>query len=155
MFKNFKNNKEGFTLIELLLVIAVIVALAVTVFVALNPGKRVADARDARRTSDADSILTAIQQYIVDNSGSLPTGVTTTEKMLGTGATCAVTSSSCSTAAACLDASSTLAAYLKTIPTDPKVGTNAMTYYSVKADTNNLITVRACGAENTTVVSTR
>lgn len=147
-----KSAQDGFTLIELLLVIMVIVALAVTVFVALNPTKRLADARDARRTADVDAILTAVHQYVVDNKGALPAGIsTTTDKMLGTaGAGCTVNTATCSTAAACLDlsATSSLGAYLKTIPVDPKNGTTASTSYSVIADTNGIVTVKACGAEN-------
>jgi prepilin-type N-terminal cleavage/methylation domain-containing protein len=149
MTKKF-DNRSGFTLIELLLVIAVIVALAVTVFVALNPAKRVADARDARRTSDVDTIETAIQQYIVDNKGALPTGiVSSTEKMLGTAVTgCINTSSTCNSVTACLDLSAQLAPYLKSIPVDPKVGTPSSSFYSVVTDANNIVTVKACGAEN-------
>jgi prepilin-type N-terminal cleavage/methylation domain-containing protein len=148
--------RSGFTLIELLLVIAVIVALAVTVFVALNPGKRLADARDARRTADVDTILTAIQQYIVDNKGALPTGISTgTEKMLGVAVSgCTNTSSTCNSTSTCLDLSTLLAPYLKSIPTDPKVGSASTTYYSVAADANSLITVKACGAENLSSIVT-
>src|SRR5438046_1414103 len=91
--KNHKGQlslESGFTLIELLIVIVVIAALAVTVFVALNPVKRTQDAREARRTSDVETILTAIHEYIVDNKGALPGTLTTgtTLTMLGTGASC-------------------------------------------------------------------
>ena len=55
--------RKGFTLIELLLVIAVIVALAITVFVALNPAQRLAEARDAKRVSDMSSFQDAMQLY--------------------------------------------------------------------------------------------
>src|SRR5260221_8328195 len=85
-----KNLQKGFTLIELLIVIVIITALAVTVFVALNPVKRTQDAREARRTSDVETILTAIHEYIVDNKGALPTGLSTsmTLTQIGTGAAC-------------------------------------------------------------------
>lgn len=66
---------EGFTLIELLLVIAIIGILVVTVFVALNPVKRFQEARDARRSTDVETLLTAIHLYISDNAGALPTGM--------------------------------------------------------------------------------
>src|SRR5437868_6397351 len=75
--KKIKKFQQGFTLIELLIVIVIITALAVTVFVALNPVKRTKDAREARRTSDVETILTAIHEYIVDNKGALPTGLST------------------------------------------------------------------------------
>src|ERR1700730_10103182 len=86
-------DKQGFTLIELLVVIAIIAALAVVVFVALNPAQRLRDARDARRTSDVDPLLTAIHSAIVDNKGTLPSGLSTgmVESQLGTAVTgCAV-----------------------------------------------------------------
>ncbi|AKM78157.1 MAG: hypothetical protein UY31_C0040G0004 [Candidatus Wolfebacteria bacterium GW2011_GWE1_48_7] len=150
MYIKEKIAQAGFTLIELLLVIVVIVALAVTVFVSLNPAKRLADARDARRTADVDAILTATHQYIVDNKGALPAGVSiTTEMQLGTAASgCAVTTATCNTATNCLDLSTPLAAYLKTIPFDPKSGTTTATLYSIVADSNGIVTVKACGAEN-------
>lgn len=77
-------NKNGFTLIEILLVIGIIAVLATVVIVALNPAQRFADARNARRLSDIQSILSATQQYIVDNKGVLPPGLDSTEKQIGT-----------------------------------------------------------------------
>jgi len=49
--KNFKSSK-GFTLIELLIVIAIIGILAAALLVALNPGQRIASARNSRVRSD-------------------------------------------------------------------------------------------------------
>jgi prepilin-type N-terminal cleavage/methylation domain-containing protein len=150
-----KLSRSGFTLIELLLVIVVIVALAVTVFVALNPAKRLADARDARRTADVDTLLSAVQQYIVDTKGTIPAGiVSSTDKMLGVAVSgCGNTSSTCNTTSSCLDLSSTLAPYLKSIPFDPKFGSASTTFYSVGSDNNGIITVKACGAENLTSIT--
>lgn len=149
---------KGFTLIELLVVITIIATLAVTVFVALNPAQRLKDAKDARRTSDVDTILTAIHAAIVDNKGSLPSNmpVAGTEAMLGTGAACTSTSGGCSTGAACVNLMTgtiNLSKYLKSMPIDPIGGTTydaAKTGYSVVIDTNGLVTVRACGREGTT-----
>jgi len=153
--KHTINASEGFTLIELLVVITIIAALAVTVFVALNPGQRLKDARDARRTSDVDSILTAIHQYIVDNKGQSPTGLGVTEMQLGTGAACGITTGGCNvTTAACLDLSGQLAKYLKSIPTDPLNGTATTTKYSVVQDVNGLVTVRACNTGTGTTEGT-
>src|SRR3972149_11085236 len=138
---------EGFTLIELLIVIAIIGILATVVIVALNPVQRFADARNSRRWNDVNSILTAVHEYIVDNDGTLPTGVTSTEKQLGT---CGSGGASvCTTAAAaCLGLASTLAQYLKSIPLDPNGGSASTTYYAVVADANSIVTVKACNAEN-------
>ncbi len=148
-------HKQGFTLIELLLVIGIISVLAVVVFVALDPAKRFADARDARRTSDVHNILTAIHQYIIDNKGAMPSGLNTTETQLGIGASgCEIATGGCGvTAAACLDISGSISKYLKTVPTDPENGTADATKYSVQTDANNIITVRACNAEGSSQIS--
>src|SRR5947209_14477914 len=108
---------KGFTLIELLVVITIIATLAVVVFVALNPAQRLKDARDARRTADVDSILTAIHASIVDNKGTAPAGLSTAEQLLGSSATgCTATVGACTGAsAACLNLSTSLAKYLKTM----------------------------------------
>jgi len=152
--------RSGFTLIELLVVVAVIAALAVSVFVALNPAARIVAANDARRTSDADSILSAVHQYIVDNDGSYPASLPAagTERQLGTGdstaCTTALTSNGCTTpaATACANMATDLAAYLKSMPIDPLGGTtytSVKTGYSIARDTNGIVTVRACGAQGT------
>ena len=148
--------KKAFTLIELLVVIAIIAVLATVVFVALNPTKRFTDARNSRRYSDVETILTAIHEFAVDGGGALPTGITTSEKQLGTcvsgGATlCA------GAAAACLDLSggTLLGKYLKTIPFDPQQTTGATTGYSVIVDANGIVTVTSCAAEGITITASR
>lgn len=156
--KNFIANKtKGFTLIELLVVIGIISALAVVVFVALNPAQRLKDSRDARRTADVESILTAVHQAIVDGKGAYPTGLSAgmTETQLGTSATtCTVATGGCAaTAAACVDLSTPLAKYLKSIPLDPNGGTAAKTNYSIVVDTNGIVTVKACGVEGSANIS--
>lgn len=157
--KTYTHSKQGFTLIELLLVIAVISALAVTVFVALNPAQRLKDGRDARRTTDTENILSAIHTYIVDNKGALPAGLTAgmAEKQLGTATTgCTSATGGCAVAATgdCVDLTTPLTAYLKSIPLDPNGGTAALTKYSVIVDANGMVTVKACGTEGATNIST-
>jgi prepilin-type N-terminal cleavage/methylation domain-containing protein len=158
LLPNVRNN-SGFTLIELLIVMAIIAALAVVVFVALNPAGRLIESRDARRTSDVDTLLTAVHQYIVDNKGILPSGLNATEKQLGTaGSGCALTTGTCNTAAACLDLSTPLNKYLKEVPVDP-LGTtggfdSTKTGYSVVSDANGIVTVKACGTGTGTTEGT-
>ena len=139
--KSLKNQK-AFTLIELLVVIAIIAILSAVVFVALDPVKRFADARNSRRFSDVNSILTAVHEYIVDNDGALPTGMTASMSATELG--------SCS---GCADLSSPLSTYLKSIPEDPQNGTAANTGYTVTVDANNIVTISATGAENSVDVS--
>ena len=66
------SNSKGFTLIELLIVITIIGILAVVIFVAVDPLKRFADARNAQRFSEVNSVLEALLKYQVDNRGYLP-----------------------------------------------------------------------------------
>ena len=150
---------KGFTLIELLVVITIISTLAVVVFVALNPAQRLKDARDARRTSDVDSILTAIHSQIVDNKGTGPTNLTTTEQQLGTAASgCAIATGGCAvTATACADlmtGANNLSKYLKSMTTDPLSGTAGTTKYSAIQDSNGLVTIRACATGTGTTEGT-
>jgi prepilin-type N-terminal cleavage/methylation domain-containing protein len=152
-----EGKKRGFTLIELLLVVTIISLLAVAVFVALNPAKRLQDTKNARRTSDVDTILSAIHQSIVDTKGRLPTGLSLgmAERQIGTGvAGCAIATGGCAVVgdASCVNLVTPLAAYLKAMPIDPDGGptyTADLTGYSVEVDTNGIVTVKACGSEGT------
>lgn len=160
------NFKKGFTLIELLVVITILAVLMVSVFVALNPAKRVRDAQDGRRRSDISSILTAIHEYSVDNNGSLPTGLSTTmtEKQLGIApfTACAIAAgpSTCNVALAtdCVDLTTPLAAYLASMPIDPNGGTTGpggLSRYSVIVNTNGIVTVKACNASTPPITVSR
>lgn len=151
-----KNNK-GFTLIELLLVIGIIAILSIVVLVALNPAQRFEDARDARRSTDVETILSAIHTSIVDSKGTLPSGLSAgmSEVQLGTASSgCAVSTGGCAvTTAACLDLTTPLVKYLASIPMDPNGGTAATTKYSVVVNSNGIVTVKACGTEGTVNIS--
>jgi type IV pilus assembly protein PilA len=129
--------QAGFTLIELLVVISIIAILATVVFVALDPVKRFADARNSRRWSDVNNILTAIHQYIVDNGGALPAGLTTGQ-----------VSTQLGTCGTCDNLTTPLAKYLKSMPRDPAGGTASSSGYFAAVDANNIVTITASSAEN-------
>ena len=149
------SRKKGFTLIEILLVIGILATLALVVIVALDPAKRFEDARNSRRLSDIQSILSAVQQYMVDNKGALPGGVDGNEKQIGTASSgCELTYADCSANISyCLDMSSDLARYLKTLPFDPQTGSGEMTHYSIQVDSNGIVTVKACDSTDQSISS--
>lgn len=156
--KLLRKPSKGFTLIELLIVISIISALAIAVFVALNPGQRVQDANNARRAADANTILTAVHASIVDNDGTIPAGISTTEKQIGSAVTgCTIATGTCAVAATadCINLASVIPAYLKSNPIDVVGGTADLTGYSIVIDGNNIVTVKACNAQGTTITASQ
>lgn len=146
---------KGFTLVEILLVIGIIAVLATVVIVSLDPATRFQNARDARRLSDIQSILSAVQQYIVDNRGALPNGLDTEWRQIGTGGGgCLFITPRCNISPdACLDLSTPLSRYLKSMPYDPAFGSATMTHYAISVDANNLVTVIACDSTDDSISS--
>lgn len=67
-----KTAQKGFTLIELLIVIAIIGVLAAVVLIAVNPARRMAQARDTGRKNDIAQIATALEAYYTSNVGYPP-----------------------------------------------------------------------------------
>jgi len=149
--------QKGFTLIELLVVIVILIALSVIIFVALNPLKRTRDARDRRRALDIENILTAVHQDIIDSKGHLPNGLSTSmpETQIGTSTgSCEISSGGCAaTPSACVNLSTSLEEYLKSIPEDPNYGSANRTGYTIEVNKYNIVTVRACYVENLTSLS--
>ena len=71
---NFKH-KQGFTLIELLVVIGILAVLLAITLIAINPARQFAQANNTARRSDVNVMLNAVNQYMVDNKGTLPPGI--------------------------------------------------------------------------------
>jgi prepilin-type N-terminal cleavage/methylation domain-containing protein len=153
-FKPRTTNQKGFTLLEVLLVVAVIAILAGIVIIAINPGKNLADTRDAQRSADVNTILNGVYQYVLDNDGNLPASITVSATEI-----CNTTGAGCTTPAAIdlgvLTASGT---YLVAIPQDPQCPTVCLSNgvgYTIVRDANGRITVAAPDAENDTISVTR
>jgi len=140
-----RKKNQGFTLIEILVVIGIIAILAVIVLIAINPARQFQQARDTQRTSNVNAILNAIGQYVADNKGDLPSGITTTDSEIP--------------AALCSDLVPT---YLPALPTDPRsaydggdidaadcgyLSTDGSGYHVVQDATTDRITVSAPDAE--------
>lgn len=78
--------KSGFTLLEILVAIAVVGLVAAAVLVAVDPVRRVAESRNARRHFEAYSLKEALLTYSLDH-GNLPSGIDGTLRMVGTATT--------------------------------------------------------------------
>lgn len=140
-------SSKAFTLPEVLIVIGILAILAVIVIVAVDPVARFENARDSRRLSDVQSITSALHQYVIDHRGVFPTGLDTTERQIGTATTgCALTTSHCTVKGNqdCLDLTEALQPYLHGVPSDPKLGDEAYTHYSVRVGRDNALLVEAC-----------
>ncbi|MEW5908091.1 MAG: prepilin-type N-terminal cleavage/methylation domain-containing protein [Patescibacteria group bacterium] len=136
--------KKGFTLIEILVVIAIIAILAAVAIVAINPARQFAQANNAQRWSNVNTILNAIYQYAIDNNGALPSTITgTTTEICATGA------ASC-TGLIDLSVLTTNATYLVALPADPACPSGCATNgigYTVATTINNRIIVSAPDAQ--------
>lgn len=137
-------NKKGFTLIELLIVIGIIAILAAVVIVALNPGRQFAQARNTQRSSNVNTILNAVGQYMADNNGNLPSAIS--DLAADTVTEVCQTDGSC---AGLVDLSvlTNNEIYLISIPIAPQASTTNGTGYSVWRTSNNRVGVTARDAE--------
>ena len=135
----------GFTLLEILLVVGSISILAGIVIVAINPGKQLADTRNAQRRVDVNTILNSVYQYSID-AGSLPAAITTT------------TTPICKTTGSCaglidLAVLTSSGTYLVAMPADPNASTTNSTAYTISKNSNGRVTVNAPSAESSATIS--
>lgn len=158
MKKHIPSTRSGFTLIELIVVITIIVIIATSVFVSIDPARRLHAARNSTRWADVTSILESIKKYQVDNDGDLPPSsvaldsVSATVQVIGesvgacgslTCGTQTVAASDCGISGFDTD----LRPYLRKMPQDPRIGTEDDTRYYVNKDEYSIISIGACDAE--------
>lgn len=144
--------RKGFTMVELIIVIAIIAVLAAGVFVAVDPARRLHEARNSRRSTDVASILDTLVKIQTDNKGTHYTTVAAATAgsfyAIGTSTSgCDVTCTAKTTQAGCLDLSAIPSSYIASIPMDPSTGTVANTDYYLSKSATGTLTVGACDAE--------
>lgn len=147
---NTHNKQNGFTLLEVLLVVAIIAILAGIVIVAINPGKQLADTRNTQRKADVNTILNAVYQYTIDNSGTLPPSMSTTTTQI---CRSDVATSSCTSLVNLTDYLTVNEKYLTAIPRDPQSTSTIGVGYNINKTLNGRITVTAPSAENSQTIS--
>ena len=145
--QHHSDTQKGFTLIEILLVVAVIVILAGIVIVAVNPGRQLGQANDAQRETEVGDILSAVNQYQIDNGGSLPSAINQGSECPAGGSTDSEIAKTNATSTSGLIDLSDLTdneTYLSSIPADPDAtSTNNGTGYHIVKSANDRVTVCA------------
>ena len=145
-----RQSPRGFTLIELIIVVAIIAIIAISIFVAVNPAKRIGQSRDAQRWSDITAIAGAIEKYTADN-GALPSDFSSSTIAIGdkivlcnsaSSLTCDGTTDSCLV----IDDADFLNIYLPEIPYDPAKSSASDTGYYITRTTGDRLTLGCCGA---------
>ncbi|HUD19070.1 MAG TPA: prepilin-type N-terminal cleavage/methylation domain-containing protein [Patescibacteria group bacterium] len=146
----YKRTARGFTLIELLVVMGIIIVLVAIVLVAVSPGRQFSQANNTKRRSDVVAILNAVQQYVVDNHGVLPAGITASAKTIEK--------------AGGIDlCASLVTTYLAALPVDPLTNSGTLVsdctssyntnYTILKSAADSRITVAAPAAELSATIS--
>jgi len=142
----------GFTLIELIIVIAIISVLVAGVFIAVNPAKRIGQAKDAERWADLNAIIQAIDNYTADNA-ALPiefSSAVLNTKIVLCSASAELTCDGQATDCAVIDDSDFLGPYLLSLPVDPDKDDTTDTGYYMTVTSGNILTFGACDSYDTT-----
>lgn len=151
--KTISTKQKGFTLIELLVVIGILAVLLAITLIAINPARQFSQANDTKRTSDVNAMLNAINQYMADNKGNTPTGITGAVRNIAKAG-----------ADICVDL---VTKYMAALPSDPKtgvtpgsvtdcaLGTYDTKYTVVKSAADNRITVAATPEISASISVTR
>jgi len=144
-----KGGVRSETLVQIALAVLVIGA----AWLVIDPLAGQAGERDNIRRSQIVSLLSAVKKYGMKREGKLPPGIDrhpATVQVLGTETTgCDLTCESVPAERACLDLTGELVAkgYLKSIPHDPRTGSDANSDYYLNVHEDGRLTVGTCDAE--------
>jgi len=147
-------DKKGFTLVELLIVLGIIAIVLTIILVLLDPPRRFAEARDAHRASDVESVIHAIRIDEVDHAGYSTAAIYTlypgNNYQIGTCISGGEFCGNMLTEESCVDLSRLRdQGYLGKIPVDYLYGTTEKTGYYIRRNTNGSLAVGACYPERT------
>ncbi len=156
-----KKSNKGFTLLELLLVVAGIAILATLIFVVLNPATTIGKINDAKRATDVNTILSAMQLFSIDNNGDVPNKPTgpspssywsPSDQIICTGTNLNPPTPDCPVGGIGLADLLTNAQYMISVPSDPTTGSdptipNENTGYTVRIDAVGVVTITATGSQ--------
>jgi type IV pilus assembly protein PilA len=137
--------------------IGVLAILASIVIVAINPTKQLADARNAQRQADINTILNAVYQYEIDNDGQFPSSHAATLSSIpieicNTGKQVEITATSPVDCSGLIDLSELVnnEVYLVAMPADPQAANSVSTGYTISKEYDGTLTIAAENAENGT-----
>jgi prepilin-type N-terminal cleavage/methylation domain-containing protein len=143
----------GFTLLELLIVMSILGILATVLMILINPARQLAKARDSERRSDIYAIVSAIDRYATEHSGTLPdTDGDEETNNFPTNPTCIGSGGGCFNLAGAGETGETIVPeYMYEIPTDPRTGSPSDTGYIIYVDDNDYIHASASGETETDI----
>jgi len=162
MYHKIRRGEDvGLTLVEILVMVGALALVLVLTFIALNPGRRFAESRDAARRKDARAVLEAVVGYVADNHGDFPSKIDSDAATIqvigadtsGCDAVCAGYPAA-TVIPSCADLTEALVPkYLPKIPTDPGKGTSGDTRYYVNRTPGGRIEVGTCDPELSSAIN--
>jgi len=140
--------RRAFTVLQTIAAFFMIGMLVSIIIFVVNPQRQLAETRNSKRVADAGTILTAINEYVIDHN-SAPAGMDDTLRVIGTANVgCNLNCWTGVGTSSCLNLAPILTPkYLLDIPMDPILGTAERTYFAVRKKANDRIVVYSCGAE--------
>lgn len=147
----------GFTLIELVMTIAIVAIIAIGIFVAVDPARRIGESRDAQRWSDIVAIAKAVELYTADN-GQLPadfnvSSIDVGEKVVLCSSSATLSCDGQSESCLVVNDADFLGPYLGSLPIDPSKSAATDTGYYVTRGSSGSLSFGVCSAYASTGIA--